>query len=87
MAARSGKQQSSSTVFSKAESPLLRAPDVLPNVVAFPGLSPDSQREITGDCGGGQWQCPHQPPRPRVGDGLMDMFPAEPWTGAGGIRA
>lgn len=52
MAARSGKQQSSSTVFSKAESPLLRAPDVLPNVVAFPGLSPDSQWDITGDRGG-----------------------------------
>lgn len=87
MAARSGKQQSSSTAFSKAESPLLRAPDVLPNIT-FPGLSPDSQRDITGDRGaGGRGRCPHQPPRPRVGDGLTDGFPAEPRTGAGGIRA
>ena len=48
MAARSGKHQSKSKVFSKAESPLLCVYDVLLNIIALPRLSPESEQRTGG---------------------------------------
>lgn len=48
MAARSGKHQSKSEVFSKAESPLLCVYDVLLNIIALPRLSPESEQRTRG---------------------------------------